>query len=68
MNVTSPVFKRILVPATIGFRNIGTNFIMVSITTDLPYILDIYIKIEYMYIELVYKTVDILNLDIFNLQ
>lgn len=39
---------------------------MVSITTDLPYILDIYIKIEYMYIELVYKTVDILNLDIFN--
>lgn len=68
MNVTSPVFKRILVPATIWFRNIGSNFIMVSITTDLPYILDIYIKIEYMYIELVYKTVDVLNLDIFNLQ
>lgn len=41
---------------------------MVSITTDLPYILDIYIKIEYMYIELVYKTIDIFILDNFNLQ
>lgn len=51
-------YRYILVPATIWFRNIGTNFIMVSITTDLPYILDIYIKIEYMYIELMYKTVE----------
>lgn len=68
MNVTSPVFEQILVPATIWFRNIGSNFIMVSITTDLPYILDIYIKIEYMYIELVYKTIDIFILDNFNLQ
>lgn len=40
---------------------------MVFIIIDLLYILDIYIKIEYMYIELVYKIVDILNFDIFNL-
>lgn len=40
---------------------------MVFIIIDLLYILDIYIKIEYMYIELVYKIVDVLNFDIFNL-
>lgn len=40
---------------------------MVFIIIDLLYILDIYIKIEYMYIELVYKIIDIFIFDNFNL-